>query len=98
MIVTLHGAIPVYVIVDTDEEEVTRVIASDEEFFYVGEAVGFSEETDAVRKGVVEAHKLKPVLAYHDDGSPLGFDLQKERDKAHEIAEREMWPGWEWGW
>lgn len=97
MLVTLHGAIPVYVQIDTEDESVLRVIASDEEFFYVGEAVGFEPDTQ-VRKGIVESVKIKPTLAYYDDGQPLSLEHYDERDKAVEIAEREMWPAWEWGW
>lgn len=97
MMITLHGAIPVYVQVDTEDEEVVRVIASDEEFFYVGEAVGFDDEP--IRKGIVEAQPTyKPTLAYDEDGRPLELEHYDERDKAVEIAESKVWPSWEWGW
>lgn len=96
MRVTLHGAIPVYVQVDTEDGEVLKVVASDEEFFYVGEAVGFE---DPIRKGIVEAVSgYKPALAYHDDGVPLSLEHYDERDKALEIAESQSWPAWDWGW
>ena len=98
MLVTLHGAIPVYVQVDTEDGEVRRVIASDEEFFYVGEQIGLDAETGDVRKGVVESVPIKPTLAYYDDGVPLALEHYEERDKAVEIADEQAWPPWEWGW
>lgn len=98
MKVTLHGAIPVYVQIDTEEEEVVRVIASDEEFFYVGEAVGFDPPDCDIRKGIIESVKIKPTLGYYEDGQPLALEHYDERDKAVAIAEKAMWPGWEWGW
>lgn len=99
MRVTLHGAIPVYVQVDTESGEVMRVIASDEEFFYVGEQVGFEPKDGVERKGFVEANSLvAPTLAYYDDGVPLALEHYDEREKAVEIAEQVAWPRWEWGW
>lgn len=98
MLVTLHGAIPVYVQVDTEDETVLKVVASDEEFFYVGEQVGFEPKDGIERKGLVESVPIKPTLAYYDDGQPLELEHYDEREKAVEIAEREMWPAWEWGW
>lgn len=98
MKVTLHGAIPVYVLIDTDENEVVKVVASDEEFFYVGEQVGFEPKTGVDRKGFVEAAPVAPALAYYEDGVPLALEHYDERDKAVEIAETESWPPWDWGW
>lgn len=96
MKISLHGAIPVYVLVDTESNEVTYVAASDEEFFYVGK-----RDEDAVsqptRLEKIDANALP--LAYQEDGTP--FTDEGVIEKARRVAEGEIgegtWPAWSWG-
>ena len=70
--ITLIGRIPVYVVVDLDNEEITHVGAGDESFEYQTNDEGFFVVAeDSVTNAQVE--------------------------RAHEIAETEMWPAWSWG-
>ena len=104
--VTLHGAVPVYVQIDTDSQEVQYVCVSDEEFFYVGER---HEEKDtpgltAPTALVMEKSNKRP-LAYTANGDPI--DDHDLIEKARAIAESNRdvvgdktvdWPAWSFGW
>lgn len=105
-LVTLHGAIPVYVQVDVEKKEVTYVCASDEEFFYVGER--HDEPGVLPPTALVMSKESGRPLAYAANGMP--FDNHDLIEKAHRIAENDPtevgfdparwpdWPAWSWGW
>jgi hypothetical protein len=101
-LVTLHGAIPVYVQVDTEDKTVTYVCASDGEFFYVSHR---KEELGFPAGFTRQADDELPV-AYDELGRT--FTDEALIAKAQCIAESQEpeigpddytdWPGWSWGW
>jgi hypothetical protein len=96
MRVTLHGLIPVYVQVDTEDGSISYVNANDEEFHYVSRRNDINQDAGAGIGSLVTAGGQDLPVAYDEVGRP--FNDSDEIRKALEIAESADWPGWSFGW
>lgn len=98
--VTLHGMIPVYVVIDTDAGEVAKVVASDEEFVYVGGRSTYRAPNGPEKLTSMRATYTNELpIAYTENGEDLDRLAHKaDLERALEIAENidSGWPAWDW--
>lgn len=88
MRVTLEYECPVYVVVDTDIEQVVEVVVSDEELT-VGIA-GTPAVCDNWEWPVGEDGQIHPIN--------VGPPPDGVAEKAKQVAEAAEWPAWQFGW